>query len=73
VETFAEWNKGEIESFLVEVIVDIFIVKDDYGGGELVDKILDKMGMKGTGKWTMQQIAELYVATPMIVASLDCR
>jgi 6-phosphogluconate dehydrogenase len=73
METFAEWNKGEIESFLVEVIVDIFIVKDDYSGGELVDKILDKMVMKGTGKWTVQHVAELYVATPMIVASLDCR
>eukprot|EP00253_Pinus_taeda_P027324 PITA_27324 len=72
-ETFAEWNKGELESFLVEITADIFTVKDDHGGGELVDKILDKTGMKGTGKWTVQQAAELSVAAPTIAASLDCR
>jgi 6-phosphogluconate dehydrogenase len=72
-DTFAEWNRGELESFLVEITADIFTVKDDYGGGELVDKILDKTGMKGTGKWTVQQAAELSVAAPTIAASLDCR
>eukprot|EP00253_Pinus_taeda_P033321 PITA_33321 len=72
-ETFAEWNKGELESFLIEITADIFTVKDDHGGAELVDKILDKTGMKGTGKWTVQQAAELSVAAPTIAASLDCR
>eukprot|EP01018_Ginkgo_biloba_P020020 Gb_02926 [translate_table: standard] len=72
-ETFSEWNRGELESFLVEITADIFRVKDDYGDGELVDKILDKTGMKGTGKWTVQQAAELSVAAPTIAASLDCR
>lgn len=70
---FDEWNKGELESFLVEITADIFKVKDDLGEGELVDKILDKTGMKGTGKWTVQQAAELSVAAPTIAASLDCR
>ncbi|CAL5433916.1 unnamed protein product [Camellia sinensis] len=46
---------------------------DEYGDGELVDKILDKTRMKGTGKWTVQQAAELSVAAPTIAASLDCR
>jgi 6-phosphogluconate dehydrogenase len=72
-EIFDNWNKGELESFLVEITADIFKVKDDYGEGELVDKILDKTGMKGTGKWTVQQAAELSVAAPTIAASLDCR
>ena len=74
-EIFAEWNRGELESFLIEITADIFKVKDEEGGddGYLVDKILDKTGMKGTGKWTVQQAAELSVAAPTIAASLDCR
>lgn len=70
---FDEWNSSELESFLVEITADIFKVKDELADGELVDKILDKTGMKGTGKWTVQQAAELSVAAPTIAASLDCR
>ncbi|CAI9094234.1 OLC1v1029933C1 [Oldenlandia corymbosa var. corymbosa] len=71
---FAEWNRGELESFLIEITADIFQVKDSESGhGELVDKILDKTGMKGTGKWTVQQAAELSIAAPTIAASLDSR
>ncbi|KAJ0977636.1 hypothetical protein J5N97_013110 [Dioscorea zingiberensis] len=70
---FDEWNRGELESFLIEITADIFKVKEEHGDGELVDKILDKTGMKGTGKWTVQQAAELSVAAPTIAASLDCR
>lgn len=71
---FAEWNRGELESFLIEITADIFQVKDsETGHGELVDKILDKTGMKGTGKWTVQQAAELSIAAPTIAASLDNR
>ncbi|KAK9142236.1 hypothetical protein Syun_011636 [Stephania yunnanensis] len=72
-EVFGEWNRGELESFLIEITADIFRVRDEEEGGELVDKILDKTGMKGTGKWTVQQAAELSVAAPTIAASLDCR
>ncbi|KAL9329989.1 hypothetical protein ACSQ67_004992 [Phaseolus vulgaris] len=70
---FAEWNSGELESFLIEITADIFKVKDEDGEGFLVDKILDKTGMKGTGKWTVQQAAELSIPVPTIAASLDCR
>ncbi|XP_057969288.1 6-phosphogluconate dehydrogenase, decarboxylating 1, chloroplastic [Malania oleifera] len=70
---FDEWNRGELESFLVEITANIFKVKDEHGNGDLVDKILDKTGMKGTGKWTVQQAAELSVAAPTIASSLDCR
>jgi 6-phosphogluconate dehydrogenase len=72
-ETFTEWNRGELESFLVEITADIFSVADDKGEGELVDKVLDKTGMKGTGKWTVQQAAELSIAAPTIATSLDLR
>ncbi|KAJ3671880.1 hypothetical protein LUZ60_007959 [Juncus effusus] len=70
---FEEWNRGELESFLVEITGDIFRVRDDLADGMLVDKILDKTGMKGTGKWTVQQAAELAIAAPTIAASLDMR
>ncbi|KAL2524976.1 6-phosphogluconate dehydrogenase [Abeliophyllum distichum] len=71
---FEEWNRGELESFLIEITSDIFRVKDEEtGNGGLVDKILDKTGMKGTGKWTVQQAAELSIAAPTIAASLDGR
>lgn len=73
-EVFKEWNKGDLESFLIEITSIILNVKDDQGGdGYLVDKILDKTGSKGTGKWTVQQAAELSVAAPTITASLDGR
>ncbi|KAL0290704.1 UNVERIFIED_CONTAM: 6-phosphogluconate dehydrogenase, decarboxylating 3, chloroplastic [Sesamum angustifolium] len=73
-EIFGEWNRGELESFLIEITSDIFKVEDEEtGNGHLVDKILDKTGMKGTGKWTVQQAAELSIAAPTIAASLDSR
>ncbi|KAJ6926698.1 6-phosphogluconate dehydrogenase [Populus alba x Populus x berolinensis] len=70
---FAEWNKGELLSFLIEITADIFGIKDEKGEGYLVDKVLDKTGMKGTGKWTVQQAADLSVAAPTIASSLDAR
>eukprot|EP01137_Pigoraptor_chileana_P013342 Opistho-2@66740 len=73
-QAFAEWNRGNLSSFLIEITAKIFTVKDTLTGqGELVDKILDKTGMKGTGKWTVQQAAELSVPIPTISASLDAR
>ncbi|KAL6987501.1 Oxidoreductases acting on the CH-OH group of donors With NAD(+) or NADP(+) as acceptor [Sarracenia purpurea var. burkii] len=72
-QVFSEWNKGELLSFLIEITADIFSIKDDKGDGYLVDKVLDKTGMKGTGKWTVQQAAELSVAAPTIASSLDSR
>lgn len=71
--TFLEWNKTELDSFLVEITAKIFEMKDDKSDGHLVDKILDKTGMKGTGKWTVQQAADLSIAAPVIASSLDAR
>ena len=65
---FNEWNAAELDSFLIEISALILAKEDDQvaNGGPLVDKILDKTGMKGTGKWTVQQAAELSVAIPTI-------
>ena len=49
---FAEWNKGELDSYLIDITQQIFAKKDD-DGSPLVDKILDTAGQKGTGKWTV--------------------
>ncbi|GAB4840199.1 hypothetical protein Ancab_020964 [Ancistrocladus abbreviatus] len=65
--------KEVFADFLIEITSDIFGVKDDKGDGYLVDKVLDKTGMKGTGKWTVQQAAELSVAVPTMASSLDSR
>ncbi|KAL0446960.1 UNVERIFIED_CONTAM: 6-phosphogluconate dehydrogenase, decarboxylating 2 [Sesamum latifolium] len=72
-QVFSDWNKGELLSFLIEITADIFGIKDDKGSGYLVDIVLDKTGMKGTGKWTVQQAAELSIAAPTIASSLDSR
>ena len=50
-EVFAEWNKGELDSYLIEITKDILAYKDT-DGSPIVDKILDTAGQKGTGKWT---------------------
>jgi 6-phosphogluconate dehydrogenase len=71
---FEEWNKTELESFLIEITYKILGKKDDLTGkGEVVDYVLDKTGMKGTGRWTVQEAAEQSVAAPTIAASLDAR
>mmetsp|Transcript_19502 Transcript_19502/g.62086 ORF Transcript_19502/g.62086 Transcript_19502/m.62086 type:complete len:516 (+) Transcript_19502:2-1549(+) len=71
---FSEWNKGEMNSFLIEISAIILAKDDDKGKpGQILDYILDKTGMKGTGKWTVQQAAELSVAAPTMEAALDSR
>ncbi len=72
-DTFSEWNKGSLESFLIEITGKIFRVKDAKGAGALVDKVLDQAGQKGTGKWTAQVALDLGVAIPSIAASIDAR
>ncbi|MEJ2746890.1 MAG: decarboxylating NADP(+)-dependent phosphogluconate dehydrogenase [Anaerolineae bacterium] len=49
--TFTEWNKGKLDSYLIEITADILAYKDE-DGQPMVDKILDTAGQKGTGKWT---------------------
>jgi 6-phosphogluconate dehydrogenase len=71
---FEEWNKGELNSYLIEITASILKKKDDKGEpGHVVDYVLDKTGMKGTGRWTVQEAAEQSVAAPTIAAALDAR
>jgi len=72
-QTFADWNKGELDSFLIEITYKIFKKKSENGEGYVVDEILDKTGAKGTGKMTVQEAAEQAVACPTITAALDAR
>ncbi|OQB86252.1 MAG: 6-phosphogluconate dehydrogenase, NADP(+)-dependent, decarboxylating [Planctomycetes bacterium ADurb.Bin126] len=51
-EVFAEWNKGDLDSYLIEITRDILAKTDDETGKPMVDVILDTAGQKGTGKWT---------------------
>ena len=73
-ETFSEWNKVELDSFLIEITSDILTRKDDLGTGQpIVDVILDAAGNKGTGKWTSQSALDLGVPLPLITESVFAR
>src|SRR5437588_7776241 len=72
-DTFAEWNRGPLESYLIEITSQIFRVVDPETRKPLVDEILDKAGQKGTGKWTAQVALDLAVAIPTIAAAIDAR
>jgi 6-phosphogluconate dehydrogenase len=61
-QVFADWNKGELDSYLIEITAEVFTKLDD-DGAPLVDKILDTAGQKGTGKWTA--ISALDTGTPV--------
>jgi 6-phosphogluconate dehydrogenase len=69
---FAEWYKGELESYLIEITRDILAFKDS-DGQPLVDKILDTAGQKGTGKWTVQNSADLGIPITLIAEAVYSR
>jgi 6-phosphogluconate dehydrogenase len=69
---FAEWNEGELDSYLIEITRDIMKTKDE-DGQPLVTKILDKAGQKGTGKWTGISSLELGVPVTLIVEAVYAR
>lgn len=60
-EIFAEWNKGDLDSFLIEITADILRQKDQRSGKPFVDIVLDAAGQKGTGKWTITSALDLGV------------
>ncbi|HVD93932.1 MAG TPA: NADP-dependent phosphogluconate dehydrogenase [Vicinamibacterales bacterium] len=68
-----EWNRGPLESFLIELTAHVLRIVDKETGQPLVDVIQDKAGQKGTGKWTAQVALQLAVAIPTIGAALDAR
>ena len=71
-EVFKEWNKGEMESYLIEITRDILAYKDE-DGQPIVDKILDTAGQKGTGKWTGVAALDLGVPLTLIGESVFAR
>lgn len=72
-DVFAEWNKGVLSSFLIEITAEIFKVKDKETGKPLVDLIMDKAGQKGTGLWTSKVALDMGVAIPTIESALAAR
>ncbi|HYQ86250.1 MAG TPA: NADP-dependent phosphogluconate dehydrogenase [Bacteroidota bacterium] len=70
---FTDWNKGKLSSFLIETTAMVFGKIDSETGAPLVDMILDTAGQKGTGKWTIQDAANLGAAVSTIAAALDAR
>jgi 6-phosphogluconate dehydrogenase len=72
-EVFAEWNKGVLSSFLIEITAEIFQYKDPETGKPLVDFIMDKAGQKGTGLWTSKVALDFGVAIPTIESALTAR
>jgi 6-phosphogluconate dehydrogenase len=72
-EIFTEWNKGELDSYLIEITSQIFRKIDPDTGKPLVDVILDKAGQKGTGMWTLQSAIAQSVVISTINAAVEAR
>jgi len=71
-DVFAEWNRGELDSYLVEITRDILAARDDEGRSVL-DTILDAAGQKGTGKWTVRSAADLGVPMTLVAEAVFAR
>lgn len=69
---FAEWNKGELDSYLIEITADILSYKED-DGSPLVEKILDTAGQKGTGKWTGISALDMGIPVTLIGEAVFAR
>ena len=72
-EIFAEWNRGVLQSYLIEITANIFAKTDPDTGKALVDVIVDEAQQKGTGKWTSQNALDLGAPVPTITAAVDSR
>lgn len=70
---FADWNTGELDSFLIEITADILTKHDPETGKPMVDVILDRAGNKGTGKWTSQSALDVGVPLQTITESVYAR
>ena len=72
-DVFSEWNRGELESYLIEITARILATDDRESGRPLVEMILDRAGQKGTGQWTSVAALELGVPAPTIAAAVAAR
>jgi 6-phosphogluconate dehydrogenase len=72
-EVFDDWNRGDLDSYLIEITRDIFTALDPEGSGHLVDAILDAAGAKGTGKWMSQLALDLGVPSTLVTEAVYAR
>ncbi len=72
-EIFAEWNKSELDSYLIAITTDILAKKDKITGKPMVEVILDRAEQKGTGKWTSQVALDLGVPAPTMAEAVFAR
>jgi len=72
-DVFAEWDEGELDSYLIEITRDIMAKKDDETGKPMVDVILDTAGQKGTGKWTSEAALDLGIPAMTIAEAVFAR
>lgn len=70
---FDRWNQGKLKGYLIESAAKLLQAQDDLGNGDLIDKIKDIAGQKGTGKWTSQEALDLGIPTPSIDNALMVR
>jgi len=70
---FADWNRGDLDSYLIDITAQIFRKKDPDTGKPMVDVILDKAGQKGTGIWTLQSAIQQSVVISTINAAVEAR
>lgn len=68
-----EWNRGELESYLIEIAAEVLAATDDDDGLPLLDKISDVASQKGTGRWALIAALELEVSVPSIAAAVFAR
>jgi len=71
--TFAHWNEGELDSFLMHISADALQQKDPSGDGFLVDSVLDTAGQKGTGKWTSVNALDMGIPAPTVAEAVFAR
>jgi 6-phosphogluconate dehydrogenase len=71
--TFAQWNQGELDSYLIQITSEILAKVDDQTGKPMVDVILDAAGQKGTGKWTVISACDLGVPVTLIAEAVLAR
>ena len=72
-DVFDEWNRGDLDSYLIEITRDILSVKDDKTDAYLVDVVLDRAGAKGTGKWMSQLALDLGVPSTLVTEAVYAR
>ncbi|NIA29843.1 MAG: decarboxylating NADP(+)-dependent phosphogluconate dehydrogenase [Actinobacteria bacterium] len=72
-DVFTEWNKGELDSYLIEITRDIMAKKDEETGKYMLDVIMDRAGQKGTGKWTSQAALDLGIPAQTVAEAVFAR